>query len=91
MAKKTVERSVRERVETAYRHLHPDRPNTRGCQRWFRRELANRGVEVTPTTIHKWLVRGVPVDRLPEVDSLLLEVEERAKERLEAALKELGP
>jgi len=87
-----MERKTADRVEAAYKVLHPNRPSTRGFAQWFRRELSNRGeVDVTATTIHKWLTNGIPVDRLVVVDQVVRSLEADARDALQRMEATLGP
>lgn len=87
-----MERTTAERVERVYRALHPYRPSGRGSASWFRRELHDRAeIDVSAVTIHRWLIDGVPVDRLPIVEDVLAALEEKARGRLEAQIGGLGP
>lgn len=86
-----MERSTAERVRNAYRHTRPWKRNDHGVNEWFRRELANRDIEVSKETVSRWMRDRVPVDRLVEVDEVVQQLEAEARTRLQDALAELGP
>lgn len=79
--------TVRERAVAAYLRITGEE-NPHGFQTWLRRELVRHGVPVSDPTITRWLKAGVPVDRLPDVDSVLSSLEHdalrEAAERLRA-------
>ncbi len=81
--------SPTQRVQALFLHFNPLRGGTSGFQAWFRRELADNDILVTPKTVSLWFKNGVPPDRASVVESVLRDLEDVMVVQLKARIEKV--
>ena len=73
-------------ISALYRAHHPCRDSKYGSRAWFIDQLAEHGIEVAPSSLHRWEVGGVPDFRAAEIDAVLRELHRSGREKVREGL-----